>query len=59
MEFIDGGSLSALVKQNGRLTEQRAIELTIQTAQALETLHRHQTMHLDVKPANILLRKDE
>lgn len=59
MEFIEGGSPSALVKQNGRLTEQRAIELTIQTAQALETLHRHQTMHLDVKPANILLRKDE
>jgi len=59
MEFIDGGSLSSHVKQNGRLTEQRAIDLTIQTAQALEVLHKHQTMHLDVKPANILLRQDE
>ena len=59
MEFIDGGSLSSSVKRNGRLTERRAIDLTIQTAQALEVLHKHQTMHLDVKPANILLRQDE
>ena len=58
MEFIEGGSLTDLIRQNGRITEQRAIDLTIQTAQALEVLHNHQTMHLDVKPSNILLRKD-
>ena len=58
MEYIEGGSLTDLIKQNGRIAEQRAIDLTIQTAQALEVLHNHQTMHLDVKPSNILLRKD-
>jgi len=59
MEFIEGGSLDALVKNNGPLPEARAFELTMQTAQALSSLHQRQTMHLDVKPANILLRKDE
>lgn len=59
MEFIEGGSLDALVKSNGPLPEARAFELTMQTAQALNSLHQRQTMHLDVKPANILLRKDE
>ncbi|MBO4464175.1 MAG: SEL1-like repeat protein [Prevotella sp.] len=59
MEFVEGGSLDALVKTGGPLPEARALELTIQTAQALSSLHQRQTMHLDVKPANILLRKDD
>ncbi|MBO4464718.1 MAG: serine/threonine protein kinase [Prevotella sp.] len=59
MEFVEGGSLDALVKTGGPLPEARAFELTMQTAQALSSLHQRQTMHLDVKPANILLRKDE
>ena len=59
MEFVEGGSLDTLVKTSGPLPEARAFELIMQTAQALNSLHQRQTMHLDVKPANILLRKDE
>lgn len=58
MEFIESGSLEQLVKKEGALNERRALLLTRQAAEALSALHQRQTMHLDVKPANILLRKD-
>lgn len=59
MEYIEGGSLQQLVKQQGTLNEKRTLQLIRQTAEALSALHQKQTMHLDVKPANILLRKDQ
>ena len=56
MEYIEGGSLDALVRQKGALLPDRAIPLVCQVAEALQALHNRNTMHLDIKPANILLR---
>ena len=56
MEYIEGGSLDALVRQKGALPPGRAIPLVCQVAEALQALHNRNTMHLDIKPANILLR---
>jgi len=56
MEYIEGGSLDALVRQKGLLPPKRAILLICQVAEALQALHDRNTMHLDIKPANILLR---
>ena len=58
MRFVEGGSLSSLVKEHGALPVARAVSLISQIGQALSYLHSHQTMHLDVKPANILLDHD-
>lgn len=58
MEYIDGGSLDALVRQEGPLPPKRAIHLICQVAEALQALHDRKTMHLDIKPANILLRDE-
>ena len=58
MEYIDGGSLDALVRQEGPLSPKRAIHLICQVAEALQALHDRKTMHLDIKPANILLRDE-
>ena len=58
MQFIEGGSLLHLVKEQGALSEERTLGIMSQTMQALGYLHARQTMHLDVKPANILLRKN-
>ena len=58
MRYVEGGSLSLLVKEQGPLPAARAISLIIQTGQALSYLHAHQTMHRDIKPANILLDRD-
>jgi len=59
MEYVEGGSLASLVEKSGPLPVSRAINLIRQTGQALSYLHSRQTMHLDVKPANLLLRREE
>lgn len=54
MEFHVGGSLADKVK-NAPLPEADAVKYIRQIASALEYVHSKQMMHLDVKPANILL----
>lgn len=58
MEYIEGGSLVDLVRREGSFNEARTVALAIQCTEALGTLHQRQTMHLDVKPSNILVRED-
>ncbi len=58
MEYIEGGSLSALVKERGTLTEEKALRYIGKVAEALEYIHARRLNHLDVKPANIMIRKD-
>lgn len=58
MEYIDGGSLSDKVKATGPMREVQALGYVRQIADALEYIHDHKILHLDVKPANILLRND-
>lgn len=56
MPFMAGGSLSDLVKKQGRLSEKRALRYVGQVASALKYLHEQRHLcHYDVKPANILL----
>ena len=54
MEYHSGGSLADKVK-NGPLAETDAVKYIRQLADALAYIHSMQVMHLDVKPANILL----
>ena len=54
MKNIAGGSLADKVKQ-GALPEADAVRYIRQVASALEFVHSKRMMHLDVKPANILL----
>ena len=58
MEYIDGGSLDALIEQRGGLSEDRALSYFRQIAGALVYMHRHRMLHLDLKPGNIMLRSD-
>ncbi|MBE6202724.1 MAG: serine/threonine protein kinase [Rikenellaceae bacterium] len=57
MEYIEGESLSALVKERGALSEGEAVGYIKQVAAALGNIHEQRIMHLDIKPANIMLRK--
>ncbi len=60
MEYIEGESLSDVVKRNGSaLSESVAVDYIKQAASALGYIHERKIMHLDVKPANIMLRKEE
>ena len=58
MEYVGGGSLSDKVKA-GALPEADALRYIRQVATALEFVHGKHMMHLDVKPANILLNEND
>ena len=57
MEYLEGESLSALVARCGAIDEQVALRYTRQVADALAEVHAGNLLHLDVKPANIMLNK--
>ncbi len=57
MEFVDGESLSALLKR-GAIPPAEALELLLQAREALETAHRAGVIHRDLKPENFMVSKD-
>src|SRR2546421_11409405 len=56
MEYVDGGTLKDRLKRPLPVAD--AADFIIQAAEGLECAHRNGIVHRDVKPANILLRKD-
>lgn len=58
MQYVDGGTLKDKLKQSGPLPVGEAIKVVIQAAEGLGAAHEHGIIHRDVKPANMLLRKD-
>ena len=59
MEYLSENSLSQLVKKQGRIPQDEALKYIGQIASALEYIHARNMLHLDVKPANILLDEKE
>ncbi|MDN5748032.1 MAG: Stk1 family PASTA domain-containing Ser/Thr kinase [Pseudonocardia sp.] len=55
MEFVNGQTLREIVKSTGPMTQQRVIEVMADVCAALDFSHRHQIIHRDVKPANIMI----
>ncbi len=58
MEFIDGESLASLLARETALEETRVAGIGLQVIAALKHASRHNVIHLDVKPANIMICKD-
>jgi serine/threonine protein kinase len=56
MEYVDGGTLKDRLKKALPVAE--AADYMIQAAEGLDCAHRNGIVHRDVKPANMLLRKD-
>jgi serine/threonine protein kinase len=57
MEYVDGGTLKDRMNQ-GALSVPDTADFMIQAAEALDYAHSRGIVHRDVKPANMLLRKD-
>ncbi|MCR5163645.1 MAG: protein kinase [Thermoguttaceae bacterium] len=59
MEFIDGPDLLSLVKKEGPLDIYRAAKFIRQAALGLQHAHNAGLIHRDMKPANLLVDKDD
>jgi eukaryotic-like serine/threonine-protein kinase len=55
MEFVDGDSLSGLLKREGKLSVENALKVLHQTAQGLATAHDKGVVHRDIKPGNLMI----
>jgi serine/threonine-protein kinase len=58
MEFIAGQSLKQEVEQNGVFAEKKLRPVIYKIGQALEYIHEKNILHLDIKPSNILITKN-
>ncbi len=55
MEYLEGGTLAALIGSKGRLEPEEAAAILVQVADGLETAHAAGLIHRDIKPSNILV----
>jgi len=55
MEYLEGRSLKQIVRQDGALDPDRAIDLVIQILKAARFAHRRGIVHRDIKPHNVIV----
>lgn len=58
MDYIDGCTLSDLLRHEGPLSESRALGYIRQVCAALSYVHAHDRLHLDIKPGNIMIDQE-
>ncbi|GLJ30925.1 hypothetical protein SUGI_0616020 [Cryptomeria japonica] len=57
MEYLPGGDMMTLLMRKDTLTEDEARFYVGQTVLAIESIHKHNYIHRDIKPDNLLLDK--
>ena len=58
MDYIDGQTLDDYLAEKGQLTEEETVKLLKPVAAALDYAHTQGVVHRDVKPGNVMIRKD-
>lgn len=59
MQYIDGQSLDSLIAAKGRLSTDETVGITRQVGSALSCMHSMGMLHLDVKPANVMMADEK
>ena len=57
MEYVDGESLSAILRREGALDPRRAVDIARQVADGLSAAHELGIIHRDLKPDNIIVSR--
>nr|XP_023907544.1 serine/threonine-protein kinase tricorner [Quercus suber] len=57
MEYLPGGDMMTLLMRKDTLTENEARFYVAETVLAIESIHKHNYIHRDIKPDNLLLDK--
>lgn len=55
MEWVDGTLLRTILKENGKLSAERATRIAAGVCLALEYIHKNGVVHRDLKPENIMI----
>ncbi len=58
MELIQGKTLKEIIVADGALSWKWSVNVAIQIASALETAHKNNIIHRDIKPHNIIITED-
>ena len=58
MELIQGKTLKQIIDEDGVLPWKWSLSISIQIASALETAHKNNIVHRDIKPHNIIITED-
>ncbi len=58
MELIQGKTLKQIISESGILPWKWSINIATQIASALETAHKNNIVHRDIKPHNIIITED-
>lgn len=58
MEFLRGTDLKSGLRKHGALDSKKVAQIGSQIAQALSVAHKHDIIHRDIKPQNIMVQPD-
>ncbi len=58
MEYLRGTDLKSGIRKHGALAPRKVAQIGSQIAQALNIAHRHDIIHRDIKPQNIMVQPD-
>jgi beta-lactam-binding protein with PASTA domain/predicted Ser/Thr protein kinase len=59
MEYVAGKTLKELVRDEGPLPSERAVDLTVQILRAARFAHRRGVIHRDFKPQNVIVDDED